>query len=44
MSDAQLLALLSQEPTLARRPLLISDHGAVSGFSAVDYERLAALG
>ncbi len=44
LSDAQLLALLSQEPALARRPLLISDHGAVSGFSAAAYERLAALG
>jgi Spx/MgsR family transcriptional regulator len=42
LTDDQLLDLMIQEPTLLRRPLVISGHEAVVGFDRKGLERLVA--
>jgi Spx/MgsR family transcriptional regulator len=40
LSDDQLLDLMIEEPTLLRRPLIVSGHDAVIGFDRKELERM----
>jgi Spx/MgsR family transcriptional regulator len=42
LSDDRLLDLMLQEPTLLRRPLIVSGHEAVIGFDQKGLERLTS--
>jgi Spx/MgsR family transcriptional regulator len=44
LTEAQLLDLMIQEPTLLRRPLTVSGHEAVIGFDRKGLERLVTDG